>query len=91
MTPEQAADARVNPFDLTKVWSQKEFPRHEVGRLTLDRNAENYFGDVEQAGFDPGNFVPASGPPRTRCSRAGCSPTATPIGTGSASTTPSCR
>jgi catalase len=62
MTPEQAADARVNPFDLTKVWSQKEFPRHEVGRLTLDRNAENYFGDVEQAGFDPGNFVPGIGP-----------------------------
>jgi catalase len=52
----------VNPFDLTKVWSQKEFPRHEVGRLTLDRNADNYFGEVEQSGFDPGNFVPGIGP-----------------------------
>ena len=29
---------------------------------TLDRNADNYFADVEQAGFDPGNFVPGIGP-----------------------------
>ena len=35
---------------------------HEVGRLTLNRNADNYFGDVEQSGFDPGNFVPGIGP-----------------------------
>jgi catalase len=62
MPLEQAATYRVNPFDLTKVWSQKEYPLHEVGRLTLDRNADNYFGDVEQSGFDPGNFVPGIGP-----------------------------
>jgi catalase len=62
MTPEQAAGSRVNPFDVTKVWSQKEYPRHEVGRLTLNRNADNYFADVEQSGFDPGNFVPGIGP-----------------------------
>jgi catalase len=62
MTPEQAAASPVNPFDLTKVWSQKQYPLHEVGRLTLDRNADNYFGDVEQSGFDPGNFVPGIGP-----------------------------
>ena len=34
----------------------------EVGRLALDRNPDNYFADVEQAGFDPGNFVPGIGP-----------------------------
>jgi catalase len=44
------------------VWSQKEYPLHEVGTFTLNRNADNYFGDVEQAGFDPGNFVPGIGP-----------------------------
>ena len=33
-----------------------------MGRLTLNRNADNYFGDVEQSGFDPGNFVPGIGP-----------------------------
>ena len=30
--------------------------------MTLDRNADNYFADVEQAAFDPGNFVPGIGP-----------------------------
>ena len=59
---EEAASYRVNPFDLTKVWSQKDYPLIEIGRLTLDRNADNYFGDVEQSGFDPGNFVPGIGP-----------------------------
>ncbi|MHB8498503.1 MAG: catalase [Acidimicrobiales bacterium] len=62
MTEEQAADLAVNPFDVTKVWSQRSFPLHEVGRLSLDRNADNYFADVEQSGFDPGNFVPGIGP-----------------------------
>ena len=52
----------MNPFDLTKVWSQKDYPLIEVGRMTLDRNADNYFGDVEQSAFDPGNFVPGIGP-----------------------------
>jgi catalase len=62
MTPTEAASYRINPFDLTKVWPHGDHPLIEVGRLTLDRNADNYFGDVEQAGFDPGNFVPGIGP-----------------------------
>ena len=62
MTNEEAASYRVNPFDLTKVWPHEDHPLIEFGRLTLDRNADNYFGDVEQAGFDPGNFVPGIGP-----------------------------
>ena len=33
-----------------------------MGRLTLDRNPDNYFAAVEQAAFDPGNFVPGIGP-----------------------------
>jgi catalase len=57
-----AGTYRINPFDLTKVWPHADYPLIEVGRLTLDRNADNYFGDVEQAGFDPGNFVPGIGP-----------------------------
>jgi catalase len=58
----EAAGYRINPFDLTKVWPHSDYPLIEVGRLTLDRNADNYFGDVEQSGFDPGNFVPGIGP-----------------------------
>jgi catalase len=60
-----AADAqrfRFNPFDLTKVWSQKDYPLIDVGRLTLNRNPENYFAEIEQAAFNPANFVRGIGP-----------------------------
>lgn len=58
----QAAHYRFNPFDLTKVWPHRDYPLHEVGRLTLDRNPDNYFADVEQAAFNPAHFVPGIGP-----------------------------
>jgi catalase len=61
MTEEQAAKHKDNPFDLTKVWSQKEYPLIEVGVLELNRNPENYFADVEQAAFNPANIVPGIG------------------------------
>lgn len=62
MPMDEATSYRINPFDLTKVWPHRDYPLIEVGRLTLERNADNYFADVEQAGFDPGNFVPGIGP-----------------------------
>ena len=58
MTEAQAAAHRDNPFDVTKVWSHKQFPLLEVGTLELNRNPENYFADVEQAAFTPSNIVP---------------------------------
>lgn len=58
MTPEQAQDYRFDIFDITKVWPHADFPLIEIGRMTLNRNPENYFADVEQAAFSPGNFVP---------------------------------
>ncbi|MBP1950635.1 catalase [Virgibacillus litoralis] len=58
MPYEDAKTYRFDPFDVTKVWSQKDYPRIEVGRMVLDRNPENYFAEVEQAAFSPGNFVP---------------------------------
>ncbi|MFW8054146.1 catalase [Vagococcus fluvialis] len=45
-------------FDVTKTVSQKDYPLQEVGVFTLNRNPENYFNEVEQATFSPGNFVP---------------------------------
>jgi catalase len=62
MTPEQAKDYRFDPFDITKVWPHADFPPMEIGRMVLDRNPENYFAEVEQAAFSPGNFVPGIGP-----------------------------
>ena len=57
--PEQdAATYRFHPFDLTKVWSKKDYPLIEVGIVELNRNPRNYFADVEQAAFTPANLVP---------------------------------
>jgi catalase len=53
-----AASYRFNPFDLTKVWPHSDYPLIEVGKMTLDRNPENYFAQIEQAAFAPSNFVP---------------------------------
>ena len=61
MTEEQAANYKENPFDITKVWSHKEFPLMEVGVLELNRNPESYFADVEQAAFNPTHIVPGVG------------------------------
>jgi len=62
MTPDQAKSYRFDPFDITKVWPHADFPPIEIGRMVLDRNPENYFAEVEQAAFSPGNFVPGIGP-----------------------------
>lgn len=61
MTEEQAKKFKFNPFDLTKVWSKKEYPLIEVGYIELNRNPDNYFVDVEQAAFNPANIVPGIG------------------------------
>ena len=58
MPVEDADTYRFDPFDVTKVWSQKDYPLIEVGRMVLNRNPENYFAEVEQAAFSPGAFVP---------------------------------
>ncbi|MGG0336156.1 catalase KatA [Priestia aryabhattai] len=58
MPLEDADTYRFDPFDVTKVWSQKDYPLIEVGRMVLDRNPENYFAEVEQATFSPGTLVP---------------------------------
>ncbi|MCK6258244.1 catalase KatA [Fictibacillus sp. KIGAM418] len=58
MPMEDANTYRFDPFDVTKVWSQKDYPLIEVGRMVLDKNPENYFAEVEQATFSPGTLVP---------------------------------
>ena len=58
------ADARTyrfNPFDLTKTWPHEDYPLIKVGTMTLNRNPENFFAQIEQAAFSPGNTVPGIG------------------------------
>ena len=61
MVEEDAANCPVNPLDLTKVWSHKDYPLIEVGILELNRNPENYFAEVEQSAFNPASIVPGIG------------------------------
>lgn len=61
MPYEEAKTYRFNPFDLTKVWPHADYPLIEVGVLTLDRNPQNFFAEIEQAAFSPANTVPGIG------------------------------
>jgi catalase len=58
MNEEDANTYHIHPFDLTKVWPHADYPLIEVGQMELNRNAENFFADVEQAAFSPANVVP---------------------------------
>lgn len=49
MTPKQAEEFRYSVLDLTKVWPHKDFPLQEIGKLTLNKNVENYFAEMEWA------------------------------------------
>ncbi|XP_049849309.1 vegetative catalase-like [Schistocerca gregaria] len=53
---------KIDPFDLTRVWSHKDYPLIEYGRLVLNRNPTNYHAEVEQVAFSPANFVPGIEP-----------------------------
>ncbi|CAG8879500.1 unnamed protein product [Penicillium salamii] len=58
MSPSEAEAYRWNIFDMTKVWPQKDFPLKKIGKMTLNRNPNNYFTDIEQAAFSPSTMVP---------------------------------
>ncbi len=62
MEPDQASAYRFDSFDITKVWKHADAPLQPVGRMVLNRNPRNYFAEIEQAAFSPGNFVPGIGP-----------------------------
>jgi catalase len=61
MTKEQAKKFIFNPFDVTKVWSHKDFPLLDVGIMELNKIPENYFLEVEQAAFAPAHVVDGIG------------------------------
>jgi len=61
MPYEDAKTYRFNPFDLTKVWPHGDYPLIKVGTMTLDKNPENFFAEIEQAAFEPSAIVPGIG------------------------------
>jgi len=57
----EAETTSYDPFDLTKVWPHADYPLIEVGVLELNRNADNYFAEIEQLAMSPSNIVPGIG------------------------------
>ena len=62
MPYEQGLNYRYDIFDITKVWPHADVPPMVIGKMVLNRNPENYFAEVEQAAFNPSNFVPGIAP-----------------------------
>ena len=58
MPYEDAKTYRFNPFDLTKVWPHSDYPLIKVGTMTLNKNPDNFFAQIEQASFAPSSIVP---------------------------------
>lgn len=45
-------------LDPAKFWPEELIPVHKVGKLTLNRNVDNEFAEMEQIAFSPANVVP---------------------------------
>ncbi|WP_042149002.1 catalase [Paucisalibacillus sp. EB02] len=45
-------------LDPSKFWPEELVPVQIIGKMTLNRNIQNYFTESEQVAFNPGNVVP---------------------------------
>ena len=45
-------------LDATKLWPEEDIPVKIIGKMTLNRNVNNFFAETEQVAFHPGNVVP---------------------------------
>nr|MBA3747330.1 catalase [Solirubrobacterales bacterium] len=57
MSDDEHPELNFDPLDDTKVWPEEIFPLRPVGRMVLDRNAENFFAENEQIAFGTGVLV----------------------------------
>jgi catalase len=55
---EQEHDFDFDILDATKLWPEELVPLRRIGRMTLDRNPDNFFAETEQVAFHPGHVVP---------------------------------
>ena len=44
-------------LDATKIWPEELVPPVKIGRMVLNRKPDNFFAEVEQSAFCPGNVV----------------------------------
>lgn len=45
-------------LDPTKIWPEEEVPLRILGKMTLNRNVDNFFAETEQVAFHVGHVVP---------------------------------
>lgn len=57
MDPKDAYMLDFDPLDDTKVWDEEKYPLMKIGVLTLNKNPENFFAQVEQSAFCPSNVI----------------------------------
>ncbi|UVI28745.1 catalase [Paenibacillus spongiae] len=57
MSDGEHPELSFDPLDPTKLWPQEQFPFLPVGKMTLNRNPDDYFTEVEQASFGTGVLV----------------------------------
>jgi catalase len=53
-----AAEQPYDVLDPTKLIPEEDIPVEIIGRLTLDRNVDNFFAETEQVAFLPSNVIP---------------------------------
>src|SRR4051794_106691 len=54
----QENDFNFDILDATKIWPEELVPVQKIGKLTLNRNPDNFFAETEQVAFHLGNIVP---------------------------------
>ncbi|BAV63330.1 catalase domain-containing protein [Sphingobium cloacae] len=53
-----AAQQPYDVLDATKLIPEEDIPVEVIGRMTLNRNVDNFFAETEQAAFLPTNIIP---------------------------------
>jgi catalase len=58
VTDEDVDKLAFDILDATKIWPEDQVPLQRVGKLTLNRNPDNFFTETEEVAFHPGHLVP---------------------------------
>lgn len=58
LTEEEEFKFDFDILDPTKIWPEEIIPVKLIGKMTLNRNVDNFFAETEQVAFHPGHVVP---------------------------------
>lgn len=58
ISEEYAEEFEFDILDPTKIIPEEEIPVTMIGKMTLNRNVDNAFAEIEQSAFHPGHVVP---------------------------------